>query len=135
VWFDTWPDANVGIAIGAESGLVVLDVDPRHGGTESLEELETRHGRLPLSPVVLTGGGGTHSYFAHPKGGTVPNRTNFAGLPGLDLRADGGYVVAPPSVHASGRAYEWSKLLHPTPSFLASWPPGATRSGCTSPTS
>jgi hypothetical protein len=123
--FDNWPDANVGIATGAESGLVVLDVDPRHGGDESLEELETRYGRLPLSPVVLTGGGGTHSYFAHPKSAALPNRSNLGGFAGIDFKADGGYVVAPPSRHASGRAYEWSTLLHshavplpPCPDYL-----------------
>lgn len=104
VWYRRWPDANVGIVTGAVSGLVVVDVDPRHGGLDSLAQIEREHGPLPRTAEVATGGGGRHLYFGHP-GGTLHNR---AGLrPGLDVRADGGCVVAPPSVHPSGRRYEW----------------------------
>jgi hypothetical protein len=103
-WYQRWPDANVGIVTGAVSGLVVLDVDPQHGGADSLARIEHAHGPLPRTAEVATGGGGRHLYFRHP-GGTLHNR---AGLrPGLDVRADGGCVVAPPSVHPSGRRYAW----------------------------
>lgn len=103
-WYRHWPQANVGIVTGAVSGLVVVDVDPHHGGGDSLDGLLARHG--PLQPTVesLTGGGGRHLYFAHP-GGAVHNKVGI--LPGIDIRGDGGCVVAPPSLHASGRCYAW----------------------------
>ncbi|SME90017.1 Primase C terminal 1 (PriCT-1) [Tistlia consotensis] len=103
-WFARWPAANVGIVTGALSGLVVLDVDPHHGGADSLAALERAHGPLPATVEAETGGGGRHLYFRHP-GGLVRNR---AGLrQGIDLRGDGGYVVAPPSRHPSGGLYRW----------------------------
>jgi hypothetical protein len=108
-WWRRWPDANVGIRTGAASGLLVLDVDTPKGGAGSLAELERRHGALPKTARVLTGGGGQHVYFAHP-GQTVRNSAGQLG-DGLDVRADGGYVVAPPSVHASGRRYQWMRQL------------------------
>lgn len=103
-WWARWPDANVGIATGSPSGIVVLDVDPRNGGDEGLRDLEARYGPLPETATALTGGGGAHYYFALPQGMTVRTRKL---APGLDLKADGGYVVAPPSVHPSGRDYQW----------------------------
>jgi Bifunctional DNA primase/polymerase, N-terminal/Primase C terminal 1 (PriCT-1) len=104
-WFDRWPDANLGIVTGELSGLVVLDVDPKHGGDSSLQALERRHGRMPQTVRVISGGGGMHYYFGHP-GGLIRNRAGLA--QGIDLRGDGGYVVAPPSIHPSGRAYAWA---------------------------
>lgn len=103
-WFTRWPDVNLGIVTGAVSGLVVLDVDPEHGGADSLAELESRNGALLPTIESVTGGGGRHIYFRHP-GGTVHNLVRLA--PGIDLRGDGGYVVAPPSLHPSGKAYAW----------------------------
>lgn len=118
-WFERWPDANIGIVTGRISGLVVLDVDPKHGGDDSLVHIEERHGPLPHSPEVLTGGGGRHVYFRHP-GGVVRNRVGIA--QGIDLRADGGYVVAPPSRHPSGRDYVWEVAHHPDDTVLAELP-------------
>ncbi|MGE5089911.1 MAG: bifunctional DNA primase/polymerase [Candidatus Levyibacteriota bacterium] len=118
-WFRRWPDANIGIVCGRVSGLVVVDVDPRHGGERSLRELERAFGPLPRSVEAATGGGGRHLYFAHP-GGTVTNRVGVA--PGIDLRADGGCVVAPPSVHASGRRYAWVAAQGPGECPLAPAP-------------
>lgn len=103
-WFAQWPHANVGIVTGAISRLVVLDVDPRHGGESSLRDLQTHFGSLPATLEARTGGGGRHLYFAHP-GGLVRNRAGLA--QGIDLRGDGGYVVAPPSLHPSGLRYAW----------------------------
>ena len=103
-WWKETPRANVGILTGAESGLVVLDIDPRHGGEQSLAELENQFGELPATLKVRTGGDGWHFYFAHP-GGQIRNKTNIR--PGIDLRGDGGYIVAPPSVHASMGNYAW----------------------------
>jgi putative DNA primase/helicase len=93
-WADT-PDASIGIATGAVSGIIVLDVDGEDGEA-SLAALERAHGPIPETAIVLTGKG-RHLYFSHP-GVPVPNRVRVA--PGLDVRGDGGYVVAPPSAHA-----------------------------------
>jgi len=105
-WWTRWPSANIGIATGAASGIVVLDIDNRHAGKQSLEELERRHEMLSPTATVRTGGGGNHLFFRHP-GGRIPNRTDLLGLSGLDIRGDGGYVVAPPSRHVSGEIYLW----------------------------
>lgn len=118
-WFGRWPDANIGIVTGAISGLVVLDIDPAHGGESSLERLERRLGALPETVEAATGGGGRHFYFAHP-GGLVRNRAGLA--QGIDLRADGGYVVAPPSLHPSGRPYRWAPGRAPGEVALAALP-------------
>jgi hypothetical protein len=106
-WWSRWPDANIGVATGRVSGLVVLDVDPRNGGAESLARLQTEHGSLPRTPTALTGGGGAHYLFAHPGAGEVRCRNGLPGYPGIDLKGDGGYVVAPPSTHPTGRPYSW----------------------------
>jgi hypothetical protein len=106
-----WPDTGIAVRTGAESGLVVLDVDPQHGGDDTLAELLAAHGVLPITVECFTGGGGRHIYFRHP-GGEVRNSAGKVG-PGLDIRGDGGYVVAPPSPHPSGRRYEWSVDGHP----------------------
>ena len=103
-WWVRWPQANVGIATGRASGLVVLDVDRARGGQASLELLRAECPDLQKAPTVETGGGGIHLYFAHADG-HIPNKVDF--LPGLDIRGDGGYVVAPPSRHKSGRTYQW----------------------------
>jgi len=103
-WWKEWPDANLGILTGGESGLVVLDTDPRHGGDDTLAGLERENGALPHTVSVLTGGGGCHLFFQHP-GGHAPSINGI--VPGIDLKADGGYVVAPSSRPISGRLYEW----------------------------
>ncbi len=87
----------------------MLDVDPRHGGDVALEALERRHGRLPDTAEVLTGGGGRHIYFAPAPGLRCTSGVIGAGL---DTRADGGYVLLPPSGHVSGGMYV-EDLLHP----------------------
>jgi len=118
-WFAHWPKANIGIVAGEISNLIVLDVDPKHGGDDSLAELERRFGTLPESVEAATGGGGRHLYFAHP-GGFTPNRAGLA--QGIDLRGDGGYVVAPPSLHPNGRHYAWAPARSPEEIALAELP-------------
>ena len=103
-WWRTWPHANIGVLTGPPSGLVVLDVDPRHGGDESIQKLIEEHGQLPWCPAVETGSGGQHYYLRHP-GRLIKSRAGI--LPGLDVKGDGGMVVAPPSVHATGMSYRW----------------------------
>jgi hypothetical protein len=119
-WFWRWPHANVAVVTGRLSQLVVLDVDPQHGGTESLADAEEMQGCLPLTIEATTGSGGRHVYFTHP-GGVVQNRVGL--LPGIDLRGDGGYVVAPPSVHSSGTRYAWAPRHAPDQVRLAALPP------------
>ncbi len=102
-WWVRWPEANVGVVTGWVSAVVVLDIDPRHGGEERLAELEAEHGALPDTVTSLTGGGGRHLWFAHPEH-LVPSRPL---VPGIDVKAEGGMVVAPPSRHVSGGVYRW----------------------------
>jgi putative DNA primase/helicase len=111
-WLLMQPEANWGIATGQGSGLVVLDIDPRHGGEESLLALTAQYGRLPETLEVLTGGGGRHLYFRYPDGVDVRNSAGALG-PGLDIRGEGGYVVAPPSIHISGGIYQWDDMSDP----------------------
>lgn len=103
-WYRRWPNGNVAIVTGGISQLLVIDIDPQHGGIESLAELQRSYGALPRTVEVRTGGGGRHLYFAYPPF-RLHNRVGIR--PGIDLRCDGGYVVAPPSVHPSGRLYRW----------------------------
>ena len=100
-WWARWPDANVGIVTGAVSGLVVIDIDCVEV-KEKLKEL-LRDYDLSTIPRSRTGNG-WQLFFKHP-GVTIPNRAGV--LPGLDVRGDGGYVVAPPSVHPTGKVYRW----------------------------
>ena len=118
-WFRHWPDANVGIVTGRVSGIVVVDVDAGHGGDDSVAAAEALHGPLPATVAAATGGGGHHLYYAHP-GGTVPNRVGIR--PGIDVRGDGGCVVAPPSLHPSGRRYAWVPGRGPDECTLAPVP-------------
>lgn len=105
-WWQQWPTANIGIATGNISGIWVLDVDGEEGEI-SLRELENKHGALPETVQAITGGGGRHLYFSMPSDIKIPNSVKTLGA-GLDVRSDGGYVVAPPSLHASGKRYCWS---------------------------
>jgi len=95
---------NIGIATGPESGLWVLDLDGEEG-IEALNRLEDEYGKLPKTITVRTGGGGRHQYFALG-GEPIRNRAKVGGMP-IDVRGDGGYVVAPPSRHKSGDLYQW----------------------------
>lgn len=111
-WWTQWPSANVGIATGAASGLIVFDFDVKSGqpGTETFHELQRGHGQL-LTLTSKTPSGGWHLLFEHP-GGDVKNRAGL--LPGLDIRGDGGYIVAPGSSTAVG-AYTWLNDFAPAP--------------------
>ncbi len=103
-WWRKWPEANVGLATGPASGLLVIDIDPDKGGSESFAEVFDTHGDIPETVEVQTGGGGRHIYLAYPAGVRVANSSGKIG-PGIDVRGDGGYVVAPPSLHRSGGQY------------------------------
>jgi putative DNA primase/helicase len=116
-WWLQWSDANIGLS--TDETFTILDIDPKAGGDDALRLIETEHGPLPVTWRVLTGGGGCHVYFQH-----VPGLRNSASLlgAGLDIRGEGGYVVAPPSTHASGRTYEWELGYSPDDLPLAPMP-------------
>jgi hypothetical protein len=97
------PDYNVAIRCGLPSQIIVLDVDGEEGYA-SLRRLIARLGELPPTASVKTPRGGEHYYFRHPLIGEVRNTTGVPDV-GLDVRGDGGYVLAPPSLAASGRGY------------------------------
>lgn len=99
-WWTKWPEANVGVVTGRASGIVVLDIDRKHGvdGAVSAAELE-----LPKTLTIRTPSGGFHLFFKAPQGVIVPRRIGVK--PGLDILGEGGYVVAAGSF-VNGAAYE-----------------------------
>jgi hypothetical protein len=111
-WWRRWPEANLAVATGSGSGVWVLDVDPDHGGEASFAALEAAHEELAPTWGVETGGGGVHLWFLH-EGPLLRTSAGRLG-PGLDVRAEGGYVVVPPSRHRSGSSYRWAEAWHPT---------------------
>jgi hypothetical protein len=104
-WWRERPDANIGIPTGAVSGLIAVDIDPRNAGNDSLDELFAKHGRFPDTAEQMTGGGGRHYVFKAP---VVCKSKVLA--PGIDLKGDGGYIVAAPSIHPSDAPYEWDGI-------------------------
>ena len=107
-WWKKWPDANIGIATGSLSNLVVIDLDiDEDKGLDGVHEMtiwEHENGDLPETARAITGRGGSHIYFKY-EGSDLKNRTGI--IDGVDVRGEGGYVIAPPSIHPNGTAYEW----------------------------
>jgi putative DNA primase/helicase len=117
-WPRRWPGCNLGIATGAASGVVVIDVDPKNGGDVSLKRFMAEHGRFPSTPLQRTPSGGWHFVFRAPTH-PVSNAPLGRDYPGIDIRADGGQIVAAPSRTPVG-AYSWR--LSPTDTPLADLP-------------
>ena len=118
-WWSKWPEANIGIRTGKESGLFVLDLDykddPEKDGIRSMAKLSGMSDHaIPQTPKVQTGSGGEHHYFKMP--GSDLRNTAGKIAAGIDTRANGGYVVAPPSLHVSGMEYKW--LIDPKASLV-----------------
>lgn len=105
-WWAQWPNAGIGMACGAVSGVWALDVDTDKGGKLSLDDLVMAHGLMPDTLTSLTGGGGMHLLFKVPVGRRIRNSVSSIGA-GLDCRGDGGYIILPPSRHESGQRYAW----------------------------
>jgi len=114
-YWTKWPDAGIGIVT---DGWIVLDFDAKSGGLESLELIKSKFG-LPDTRIHGTGGGGFHYIYQNPNGTNVRNATGLGGYPGVDLRANGGYIVAPPSHHTSGNDYYIHCYM--TPAFAPQW--------------
>jgi putative DNA primase/helicase len=121
-WRVLYPQANIGAPTGMQSGFVVLDVDVKSGGHHSLAALETAHGAIDTL-TAITGGGGKHYYFIPPD---VPLKNSASEIgPGIDTRAEGGYILLPPSSHVSGNSYRWDnkRSMVPVPDWLLTlWP-------------
>lgn len=99
-WFNKWPDAMIGICTGEISGLAVIDIDTEEG-KEAIQEY------IPdslLMPIAETPKGGQHLYFKCPD---PPLSNNTRVIPGCDLRCEGGYIIAPPSINGTGKGYKW----------------------------
>ncbi|OGH27386.1 MAG: hypothetical protein A3D82_01680 [Candidatus Levybacteria bacterium RIFCSPHIGHO2_02_FULL_40_29] len=115
-WFKEYPDANIAVVTGKISNLIVVDIDPRHGGT-------TKEFNRIITVKAKTGGDGEHFYFLYEEG--IQNHVGIR--PGIDIRGEGGFVITPPSIHKSGKRYEWSMAPHANtpiislPSFVKDW--------------
>ena len=109
-WWNQNPRYNIGIATGNKSnGLVVidLDVDKNKGidGYEVLRDWQNKHGELPETWQSITGRGGYHYFYKD----TITHSNKVGLYEGVDIRGEGGYIVAPPSVHPNGNTYEWEQ--------------------------
>ena len=109
--FTRWPDAGIGIPTGAVDGIVVVETDTKAGGhaadgDHSLTQLEIKHGALPQTLQAISPSGSVHRYFKHPGAGTkIKSSASELGA-GIDVRGDGGMVIAPPTIRSDG-AYRW----------------------------
>jgi hypothetical protein len=134
-WWRSEPEANIGVATGERSHIFVLDVDGADAEAE-LKKLENQYGALPPTIEVITARG-RHLYFEWSE---HPIRCSVGKVgPGLDIRGDGGYVLAPPSVHPTGKAYCWSvdsanSFAH-APEWLLAKANGANGNGAATPPS
>ena len=117
-WFKHWPKANIGIATGKISGIGVIDIDPKHGGEESLDELLVKNGKYSETVEAITQSQGRHIIFQYEDG----FRTTAGKLGrGIDTRGDGGYIVAAPSRGLQG-TYEWEASSDPDSHPIAKAP-------------
>lgn len=130
-WFARWPGCNWGVR--PPIGTVVLDVDPRNGGGTGIAELQEKHEPLPPTLTARTGSGGLHIWLSY----NGPTRGKLC--KGVDVKSNSGYLVAPPSIHASGGRYEW--INQASAAYAPQWvknilnppirrrPPGERREG------
>ncbi|OOO22718.1 bifunctional DNA primase/polymerase [Agrobacterium pusense] len=105
-WWSDWPDAAVGLPTGEKTGFFALDIDNKPGGANGfdwLTEMEAEHGPLPDTARVKSPNGGLHIYFKY----VVGTRNRGALGAGVDIRSEGGYVLAAGSTMANGRSYKW----------------------------
>jgi Bifunctional DNA primase/polymerase, N-terminal len=116
-WGRLYPRANIGVACGSSSGIVVIDIDPRNGGYESLARLAAKGRVLPRGPRARTGNGGAHHFFRFDP--RIASSKDKLGA-GIDVKSTGGYVVAAPSEigpskSGPGGSYRWELSPFETP--------------------
>lgn len=111
-WWNKWPDANPAVVTGKVSGLVVLDLDSKHNRS-------SKEFNIPATACAKSGNNGEHFFFKHP-GVFVENKSAISG-PGVDIRADGGYILLAPSTNVSGGLYEWIIPLEDGLSDIPEW--------------
>lgn len=101
---------NIGLPTGQINRLLVIDIDPRNGGFNSLDDFEAIRpgGPLPRTLTAHTGGGGRHLFYSLPAGVVIKKGPMHKDFPGIDIQADGAQVVLPPSLHRSGIRYMWA---------------------------
>jgi Bifunctional DNA primase/polymerase, N-terminal len=109
--FTRWPDAGIGIPTGAVNGIIVVETDTVEGhgidGWNSLAQLESKHGPLPDTLQANSPSGSVHRYFKHPGAGAkIKSSASEIGR-GIDVRGDGGMVIAPPTVRPGVGVYRW----------------------------
>jgi hypothetical protein len=104
-WKGSQSGCGIGIATGKASGIWVLDVDDR----DALYELEREHGELPATLTSITGSGGEHQIYLWPADGRTIHNSASGFAPGIDVRGEGGQIVAPPTIHPNGNPYEWDE--------------------------
>lgn len=111
--FEKYKETNLGVATGAYSGIVVIDIDNKNGGSGeiALEALEAKYGKLPETVEAFTPSGGRHLIFKAPQGVRIANSTNNLGQY-IDVRGDGGYILVSPSF-IGGKEYCWEVTHSP----------------------
>lgn len=109
-WWNQYPSANIGIITGGKSQLLVVDIDLRSNGILNFQQF-TQGAHDFETLTSLTGGGGKHLYFEIPNNLNLSSKVNL--IDGVDIRSDGGYVVAPGSKHVSGTYYRWDQEERP----------------------
>jgi hypothetical protein len=113
-WWNAYPDANIA-AFLEPSSLVAIDIDPRNGGLQTIEDIETKHGMLASDLMQFTGGGGEHRVFSRPSNTQMPGKLGA----GVDVKANG-YIMLEPSNHVSGGSYAWEASSDPRDGVMAS---------------
>lgn len=117
-WAKQFKDTNWGVATGLESGIFVVDIDPKNQGTQTWAAM-LEGNKLPKTLEVVTGSLGTHLYFKYPTSIVVSNSSIGKGI---DIRGEGGNIVVPPSIHANGNTYLWKKGRTPDKAKIANAP-------------
>ncbi len=119
-WWTQHPRANIGLATGQWSGIIVLDIDPPEGHF-GLKELQRVYSPLPDTRRSRTANKGIHYFFAYPNEGIIlRNAAGLNGLVGVDIRANGGYAVLPPSRLYGRLSYTWGNPQTPI-ATLPAW--------------
>jgi hypothetical protein len=113
-WWAQYPQANIAAYL-EPSKLVAIDIDPRNGGLQSIEDIEAKHGALQSDLMQFTGGGGEHRVFERPSNTQMPGKLGN----GVDVKANG-YIMLEPSNHVSGGSYAWEASSDPRDGVMAS---------------